>query len=276
MPEALLEIDGLTKRFGGVVASDEISLERAAGRAARDHRPERRRQDHADRPARGRARARCRAHPLRRPATSPRCRSTAAASSGSRARSRSPRCSPTSPRSTTSRSPCRRMPATRSVSGARRASEAALREPAARRARARGPGRPRRHAGLQAQPRRAPPARDRDGARHAARACCCSTSRWPGWGRRRARAWSGCCASSSASLTILLIEHDMEAVFALADRITVLVYGRIIASGDAGGDPRQRRGAAGLSRRAGSGAGRADAWLRSRCSKCPPSRPATA
>jgi branched-chain amino acid transport system ATP-binding protein len=32
-------------------------------------------------------------------------------------------------------------------------------------------------------------------------------------------------------LSILLIEHDMEAVFALADRITVLVYGRIIASG---------------------------------------------
>jgi branched-chain amino acid transport system ATP-binding protein len=31
-------------------------------------------------------------------------------------------------------------------------------------------------------------------------------------------------------VTIVLVEHDMEAVFALADRISVLVYGRVIAS----------------------------------------------
>ena len=32
--------------------------------------------------------------------------------------------------------------------------------------------------------------------------------------------------------SIVLIEHDIEAVFALADRISVLVAGRIIASGE--------------------------------------------
>ena len=34
------------------------------------------------------------------------------------------------------------------------------------------------------------------------------------------------------TVTVLLIEHDMAAVFRLADRISVLVFGRIIATGD--------------------------------------------
>ena len=42
---------------------------------------------------------------------------------------------------------------------------------------------------------------------------------------------------------ILLVEHDMDAVFALADRISVLVYGQIIATGsveDIRGNPQVR------------------------------------
>jgi branched-chain amino acid transport system ATP-binding protein len=31
-------------------------------------------------------------------------------------------------------------------------------------------------------------------------------------------------------ITMLLVEHDMDVVFTLADHITVLVYGRVIAS----------------------------------------------
>ncbi|MGB2817925.1 MAG: ABC transporter ATP-binding protein [Burkholderiaceae bacterium] len=33
------------------------------------------------------------------------------------------------------------------------------------------------------------------------------------------------------SVTIVLVEHDMDAVFRLADRISVLVYGRVLATG---------------------------------------------
>jgi branched-chain amino acid transport system ATP-binding protein len=41
--------------------------------------------------------------------------------------------------------------------------------------------------------------------------------------------------------SVVLVEHDMPAVFALADRISVLIYGRILASGTPAqvrGDPR--------------------------------------
>jgi branched-chain amino acid transport system ATP-binding protein len=32
--------------------------------------------------------------------------------------------------------------------------------------------------------------------------------------------------------TLLMVEHDMDVVFGLCDRISVLVYGNILASGD--------------------------------------------
>ena len=38
-------------------------------------------------------------------------------------------------------------------------------------------------------------------------------------------------ASLRGQVAILLVEHDMQAVFRLADRISVLVYGRVIATG---------------------------------------------
>jgi len=44
--------------------------------------------------------------------------------------------------------------------------------------------------------------------------------------------------------SLLLVEHDMDAVFALADRVTVLVYGRVIATGSVAEirfDPEVRR-----------------------------------
>ncbi|MDR3099457.1 MAG: ABC transporter ATP-binding protein [Paraburkholderia sp.] len=37
--------------------------------------------------------------------------------------------------------------------------------------------------------------------------------------------------STTAGKTVLLIEHDMDAVFGLADRVSVLVQGRVIATG---------------------------------------------
>ena len=37
--------------------------------------------------------------------------------------------------------------------------------------------------------------------------------------------------SLRGELTILLVEHDMDAVFRLADTISTLVFGKVIASG---------------------------------------------
>jgi branched-chain amino acid transport system ATP-binding protein len=54
-----------------------------------------------------------------------------------------------------------------------------------------------------------------------------------GLGIEESRAMSQLLASVKGQYTILLIEHDMDVVFSLADRITVLVGGRIIASGTA-------------------------------------------
>ena len=52
-----------------------------------------------------------------------------------------------------------------------------------------------------------------------------------GLGSEDARRMTEVLAGLRAETAMLLIEHDMDAVFALADRISVLVYGRVIATG---------------------------------------------
>ena len=51
-----------------------------------------------------------------------------------------------------------------------------------------------------------------------------------GMGIEESQRMIGLLASLKQRQTIVLVEHDMDAVFKLADRISVLVYGRLIAT----------------------------------------------
>lgn len=65
-----------------------------------------------------------------------------------------------------------------------------------------------------------------------------------GLGEAGSKDMTGFLDSLRSEAPILLVEHDMDAVFTLADRISVLVYGRVIATGTADeirGDPEVRR-----------------------------------
>jgi branched-chain amino acid transport system ATP-binding protein len=65
-----------------------------------------------------------------------------------------------------------------------------------------------------------------------------------GMGGEESQAMIALLAGLKHSLGMLLVEHDMDVVFALADRITVLDYGRVICCGDPGdvrADPAVRR-----------------------------------
>jgi branched-chain amino acid transport system ATP-binding protein len=53
-----------------------------------------------------------------------------------------------------------------------------------------------------------------------------------GMSQRECEEMIGLLAGLKGRYSMLLVEHDMDAVFALADRITVMVYGRAIACGN--------------------------------------------
>ena len=52
-----------------------------------------------------------------------------------------------------------------------------------------------------------------------------------GMGLEESQRMIGLLAGLKRRQTLILVEHDMDAVFRLADRISVLVYGRVIATG---------------------------------------------
>ena len=52
-----------------------------------------------------------------------------------------------------------------------------------------------------------------------------------GLGAEGSKTMTGFLDELRSEAPILLVEHDMDAVFALADRISVLVYGRVVATG---------------------------------------------
>jgi branched-chain amino acid transport system ATP-binding protein len=65
-----------------------------------------------------------------------------------------------------------------------------------------------------------------------------------GMGAEETQRMIGFLSTLKGSTTIVLVEHDMDAVFSLADRVSVLVYGRIIATGsprEIRADPQVRR-----------------------------------
>ena len=61
--------------------------------------------------------------------------------------------------------------------------------------------------------------------------CCCSTNPWRAWVLLKPKPWCELLQALKKDHAMLLVEHDMDAVFALADVLTVMVNGTVIASG---------------------------------------------
>ena len=100
------------------------------------------------------------------------------------------------------------------------------------------------------------------------KSCCCWTSLRPGWGLGATESMIGFLNTLKGRYSILLIEHDMDVVFSLADRISALVNGRRVATDTPENIRLQPRGSPRLSGRPGGSACPAA----DRCVRCSGSR----
>ena len=188
--------------------------------------------------------------------TSRACGPTGAPGAASRGRSSPSSCSTTSPSRRTCWSPREHVTI---VHGAARPVPA--RAPAGPRRRRLGaigvrPGRRRRSLARRDLARPAQARRRRPGAGATAAAGPAGRAgRRAGHRRERRARQTSALAPREHGVTVLLIDHDMGLVLSVCDYVYVLDFGRLIADGNAGRDPRERAG----DRRPTSGAGQADA-----------------
>ena len=202
---ALLELDGVTRRYGALVALDQVAAERRGRRGARRHRPQRRGQDDAVQRRHRHGQAERGRDPVRGP-RSPAWQATRSAGWASRAPSRSPRCFPKCRRA--------RMRGWRPRPAIRDAGNCSAAPASSRR------------------PKRAPTQRSSSSASPASPTGLPDCSRTPARLRRARgarRADAGLSVEETAQavetlarflkasrMTVLLVEHDMEVVFRLA------------------------------------------------------------
>ena len=230
MNEPLLRVDGLVKRFGGLIATSDSDARRPAARAARRHRPERRRQDDAGVADCRRIEPGFRDDPFRRRGDQ---RPFGAGAHQARPGAHVPDhaiARTTIPRSTTSRSPSRRARGTVFASGRTRARTGAAQ---------RSPPISSTASGFATAPKLRSARLSHGEQKQLELAIALATGPrlllldepMAGLGAAESAQMIDLLRELKGEVAILLIEHDMDAVFVLADRVSVLVNGQCIATG---------------------------------------------
>ena len=244
--DVVLQTHALVKRFGGITATNNVSLARRARRAPRADRPQRRRQDHADQPAhrRGAADLGPRAAGRRDITTlPPHPRVGRGLVRTFQINQLFASLTPLQSLALTVGSRRRRGVALVAAAGARRRHRRRVRALLEQFRLTEHADQRDARAGL----RQAPPARDRDGAGLKPRVLLLDepVAGVPAGERQDIL---DIVAALPADVSVLLIEHDMDLVFSFARRMTVLVNGAVLTEGAPRRDRRRPAGAGGVPR----------------------------